>query len=294
MRKWLSFLIMGLLFAFPLHASAQNEIELSDVTVQLWPEYDQPSMLVIFDFTISDKTSLPAQVTFRLPTEANIIAVAYRGSDNNLLNAIFEEPTRGAEWQTLTIKVESFAKYRVEYYEPLTTTGSTRRFSYLWPGDYAVDVFNIGVQEPVDTNSVTGEPALEKTQANGVNYYIAKTQSLSAGQQYILNLQYDKKTDALAVPPSGVQTGPINDTTSGRVALNNYLPYILGGVGVLLIVGGLVYYFQSSRAKDRKSRRRSGSQREGDSNVHCHQCGTRAHSGDRFCRTCGTRLRIEE
>ena len=294
MRKWYLFLILGLLLAFPLHVSAQKEIKLSNVNVQLWPEYDQPSMLVLFDFIVSENTNLPAQLTFRFPKQANIIAVAYSGGDDNLLNAVFEGPTQGGEWQTLTIKVESLARYRVEYYEPLTTSGTTRNFMYLWPGDFAVDAFNIGVQEPADTTSVTGDPALEKTQAKGVNYYLAKTQSLIAGQQFTLNLQYDKTTDALAVPASGVQTGPINDTTSGRVALNNYLPYILGGVGVVLIVGGLVYYFQSSRARGQKSRRRSGSQPEGQSNVHCHQCGTRAHAGDRFCRTCGTRLRIEE
>jgi hypothetical protein len=79
--------------------------------------------------------------------------------------------------------------------------------------------------------------------------------------------------------------------------LNSYLPYILGGVGGVLIVGGLLYYFLSGREHAHRLRRRSRppSKAGGDASAtHCHQCGTRAKPGDRFCRVCGTRLRQDE
>jgi hypothetical protein len=296
MRKWFSILLLGVLLAFPSLALAQSEIMLGSVKVQLWPEYDQPSMLVIFDFTVSQNTTLPAQVTFRLPKEANVIAVAFE-ENGNLVNANPAPTVQNSDWQLLTIKLDTLTTYHFEYYEPISINGRARQFSYLWPADYAVEAFNIKVQEPVDTVSLTSEPTLEKTQESGVNVYSSKPVSLAAGKQFSLNLQYEKSSDALTVPTSPVQTAPIDETTSGRIPLNSYLPYILGGLGAVLIVGGLLYYFLSGRERAQKPRRRNRVASDSENNAsaaHCHQCGTRAKPSDRFCRVCGTRLRQDE
>jgi hypothetical protein len=294
MRKWLSILILGMLLVFPSLASAQSEITLGSVNVQLWPEYDQPSMLVIFDFAVSKNTALPAQVTFRLPKDANVIAVAFE-DNGTLVNANSAPTTQKGEWQILTIAVDAVTTYHFEYYEPIRFNGRARQFSYLWPADYAVEAFNIKAQEPMDTVSLTSEPVLEKTQENGANFYSLKPVNLAAGEQFTLNLQYEKSSDALTVPASPVQTAPIDEPTSGRIPLNSYLPYILVGVGAVLIVGGLLYYFLSGRERGQKPRRRNRAPSDSESNTtsvaHCHQCGTRAKPSDRFCRVCGTRLR---
>jgi len=293
MRKWLSILMLGILLVFPSQASAQSEITLGNVQVQLWPEYDQPSMLVIFDFTVSKNTALPAQVSFRLPKNANVIAVAFE-ENGKLLDTNSAPTTQNGDWQILTIKVDTLTTYHFEYYQPISFNGRTRQFSYLWNADYAVEAFNVKVQEPVDTVSLTSEPALEKAQENGANFYSSKPVKLAASEQFTLNLQYEKSSDALTVPVSPVQTAPIDETTSGRIPLNSYLPYILGGLGAVLIIGGLLYYFLSSRERGQKPRRRNRALSDSESDAHCPQCGTRAKSSDRFCRVCGTRLRQDE
>jgi hypothetical protein len=90
---------------------------------------------------------------------------------------------------------------------------------------------------------------------------------------------------------------PVDENTPGRVSLNNTLPYLIGGLGVIIIVGGLVYYLRSGNKGVKKSRRRqhaNANAEESESDVYCAQCGTRAHNGDRFCRTCGARMRHQE
>ncbi len=61
-----------------------------------------------------------------------------------------------------------------------------------------------------------------------------------------------------------------------------------------MIVGGFMYYRQSGRTVSKKSRRRRAEGEESESGVYCAQCGTRARGGDRFCRTCGSRIRQSE
>lgn len=299
MRKLLLVLIVGLMFAFPAFASAQDNTTISNMTVQFWPEYDQPSMLVIADFQVSTATELPVDLTFRIPQEANLIAVASLTGDGNFLNTVFEGPTKEGEWQIFTITISQNSVYRFEYYQPLTFNGDQRIFSYLWNGAYAVEAFNVLVMEPRDVTSFSMDPAYESiSQENGSNYYNGGIVNLASGEQFALTLNYAKSTDALVAPPQGIQpSAPVDENTPGRVSLNNSLPYIIGGLGIVMIVGGIGYYWRAGRKPGGKSRNRSHAHVENEDSgeeAYCPQCGTRAKPGDRFCRVCGARLRHQE
>lgn len=299
MRKWFLILAIGVLFVFPSMAFAQTNVTLANMTVQLWPEYDQPSMLVITDFEVAADTQLPASVTFRIPQDANLIAVAAYTADGTLVNAVFDGPTVvDGDWQSFTITLDSIAA-RFEYYQPIAFNGEQRIFSYLWDGTYAVDTFDIRVLEPLDTTSLTTIPELASiSQENNLKYFVGDPIKLAGGEQFALNLDYKKSSDALITSSQGVQpASPVDENTPGRVSLSNYLPYLLGGLGVVMIIGGFAYYWRAGNSTSKKSRRRARSNVENEENVeesYCPQCGTRAKPGDRFCRVCGGRIRHQE
>jgi hypothetical protein len=298
MRKWSLILLLGMFVVFPGFVFAQSNLTLINVSVQLWPEYDQPSMLVITDFEVPVTTALPVDLTFRIPKGANLIAVAGYTADGSLANAVFEGPNDDGEWQVFTVTLETTSA-RFEYYQPITFNGKQRIFSYLWDGLYAVDAFDIRLLEPVDTTSVTTTPTLASIeQKDGLKYFYGDPVKLASGEQFILNLEYQKTSDALIASAPGVQpAAPVDENTPGRVSLSNYLPYLIGGLGVIMIVGGFVYYLRSGKRGARRSRRRqhvNANDEESESDMYCAQCGTRAHGGDRFCRTCGARMRHQE
>ena len=298
MRKWLLILAMGACFASPSHAAAQADTILSAVSVQLWPEYDQPSMLVIVDFQVR-AAQLPGTINFQIPHVANLIAVAARTGDGSLVNAVFDGPTESGDSQSFTISMDATASYRFEYYQPITFNGNQRSFSYVWDGAYVVDAFDIRVLEPADATSITSIPRLPSiTQEGGLKYYTTTPVKLLRGEQFRLQLTYEKPTDALIAPQGIHPSVPVDENTPGRMSLNNSLPYVIGGLGVILIIGGLVYYWQSGRTTTAKPRPRSrAGHAEGEpdaSDTYCPQCGSRAQTGDRFCRVCGARLRHPE
>ena len=300
MRKLIFILILGVFFAFPFPASAQTDVTLSNVTVQLWPEYDQPSMLVIVDFQVASGTPLPVDLSFRFPLDANLIAVAVQTSAGQFLNAEFTGPAVDGDWQSFTMTIDQNAVYRFEYYQPMTFNGNQRIFSYLWDGAYAVNSFQSSVLEPLDVTSFVVDPPHQNIQqVSELKYYNNEPARLAQGEQYALTLQYDKTSTTLVNPPQqGLQPAvPVDENTPGRVSLNNFLPYIIGGLGAVMILGGLFYYWQAGRAPSKRTRSRRHSQAEaGDEadDAYCPQCGTRARPGDRFCRTCGARLRHQQ
>jgi hypothetical protein len=299
MRRLLLISLLVALFVFPSFSSAQSNLRLSTVTVELWPEYDQPSMLVIVGFRVAPGVSLPVNLTFRIPRDANLIAVAVQSAEGNLLNADFSGVRSDGEWQSFTMPIDQNSVYRFEYYQPLTISGDQRMFSYAWDGSYAVDSFSVNVLEPLNVTSlVTIPPYASVAPSSGLQKYIGDAVALSYGEQYVLNLQYEKTSGALVVQSQteGLQpSAPLNENTPGRVSFDTYLPYLLGGLGVILIVGGVFYYLQAGRTSPRRARQRKSPQTEtgsvSESGSYCPQCGARARQGDRFCRTCGARLR---
>ncbi|MBE7433863.1 MAG: zinc ribbon domain-containing protein [Anaerolineales bacterium] len=298
MRKLIPLLLMGAFLALPISASAQGEAALSVVNVQLWPEYDQPSMLVIVDFQPAAETSLPVTLDFRIPADANLIAVASDAGGGRFMDFPFAGPAAEGEYQTFSMLVEQNMPYRFEYYQPLSFNGDERLFSYLWDNGYAVGSFQYFLLEPLDATRVELDPKHASViTSQGLNYYEGAPIQLTSDEQFVLTVKYQKTTDTLVSQAQSVQIAePVNENTPGRMSLANSLPYIIGGLGVIMILGGLMYYFQWGRSSRSKPRRRHSQTEAGEDStgVYCPQCGTRAKPNDRFCRTCGTRLRREE
>lgn len=300
MRKCLGVLAVLLALWVSYPAQAQSGVLLSSVSVEIWPEYDQPAVLVIYHISLSAETTLPAILNLRVPARAEVFAVAISDPVNGLLNADYDRTVQGS-WATLSITANS-PGVQVEYYEPLVKEGITRHVIYQWAGDYAVKEFSVTLQQPVSATGLGTNPILSNsyTGQDGFVYYQSAIQPLAAGESYTLTADYQKETESLSTTGLPVQpTQPLNASTSGRVTMNSILPWVLAGIGGALIVVGIVggYYMWKSgtRRSSSSHKRHARSQKAGETGeVYCFQCGKRAQPGDVFCRTCGMRIRKEE
>lgn len=309
MRFRLSMLVPALLaLLLPFSVRAQPALELDKVQVALWPEYDRPTVLIIYRISLSSKTSLPADINIRIPKEAGKPnAVAMQDVDGSLVNLNFNTTPDG-DWNrvTFTTTVPSF---QIEYYDPrLVKDGTKRSFSYRWAGDYLVNSLSVQVQQPVGASQMQIVPNMGggQQQQDGLKYYETTVGEVKADTGFNIQFSYVKDTDSLSINASqSVQpAAPLNSGTAGRQTFQGVLPWVLGLVGALLIVGGGLWYWQSGRERRpvvETKRRHAAPPRpkesgEGDSTgaggaIYCHQCGRRANQGDTFCRTCGAKLR---
>lgn len=300
MYRWLILSIIFLLIV-PTGVQAQEDISLSALGIDLWPEYDQPNVLVIYNATLAPEVTLPVELTFRIPLGSQIHAVAVQQVDGALYNAFYEQQVVG-DWEEITFTATT-PQVRLEYYDDsLVIDGAQRQYEFQWPGDYAVNALVVQVQQPIDAADMRLSPGMGSgtTAADGLVYYSADVGSLAQGEVFTLTISYIKETDTLTSAALNLQPSqPLTVETPGRVDVTRILPWVLGALGILLVVGGGVWYWQSRQETDTpKARRRRASQAKaeavtsGDA-LYCHQCGKRAGPGDRYCRSCGTRLRVE-
>ena len=116
---------------------------LKSLKVMLWSEYDQPSMLVIYDFTLTEDTQVPSSMDIRFSKDANITAVAYQSAGKLLLANYQTQPEQDANWQVIRLFITERTNYHIEYYQPLERDGDNRSFTYQWTGDYSVKDFDV-------------------------------------------------------------------------------------------------------------------------------------------------------
>ncbi len=296
-------LIISLLF--PLAAYAQEQETLSSLLIQIWPEYDQPSALVIYDMTLSADTIYPASLSIRIPLAAGEPnAVAVRQVDDTLYNVDYTRQISG-DWAAISFTTTT-PEVRLEYYDPeLTKQDSARHYQYTWAGDYAVAELSIQVQQPSGATNMRISPSLGTGSkgSDNLTYYIQNIGAISAGQNIRITVDYEKPDDSLSVESLPVQpSAPIPQSTVPSPNMSAWLPWILGFLGAGLIIGGIIWYWQTGkqRALPQARRRHSASARhateakEGsvEGAIYCSQCGKRATPGDQFCRFCGAQIQI--
>jgi len=306
MRTRLLFVLLAGLMIFPSSVDAQGGTQLESMNIELWSEYDQPSMLVIHEFVLAESTALPAEVTLRFPKDANLIAVAYN-SGGELVTSEFEGPKEQGNWQIVILTVRSRNAHRIEYYEPLKHEGNKREFSFQWVSDYSVKKFNLSALVPLDSTDIITSPSLSSTNRTSNGLYLTSSENLRKlrmGESYEFEIEYVRESATVTNPTQAADvqaSEPVGPDTPGRVSIDK-LPWIIGGVGLALIavILFLFSYWRSMQSntkswapavRSRLSRRRNKA--NGDVEVYCHECGTRAHEGDRFCRICGSKLRVE-
>lgn len=298
MPKWLVFALLLALILSPSSAGAQGETKLEAINVELWSEYDRASMLVIYEFMVSQETPLPAEVKLRFPKDGNLVAVALE-SKGEFFNKDFYGPVAQGNWQSITIKVETYEPHRIEYYEPLTQDDNKRQFKFQWFGDYYVKEFAVSVLIPVDSTELVTSPPLESTATSPDGLLTTGTvikNDLKMMNSFQFKLEYQRGSSTLVKQATAevAPATPVDENTPGRVSITN-LPLIIGGFGLALIGIALFSYWRSTQASESqpRKRRRLKSEDVEDGQAYCHECGARAHVGDRFCRTCGSRLRLE-
>jgi len=305
-RKLNSLIILLILLCFSFPAQAQQAISFSSVVVDLWPEFDRPEMLVIYHLTLSPSVSLPADVTLQIPASVGEpSAVAVRQADGALFTVQHQRSVRD-QWAEISLTATT-PDIQLEYYDPsLTKDGGVRNFIFRWPTEISPDSFVINVQQPVGASNMVVTPPLGSgvTGSDGLTYYSGEVSSFLNGSIFELEVSYDKQEDDLSMQDVQVQPGSSLDANVAGQSkpVQTYLPWILGGLGAAFIVGGVLWYWQSGRRlplrpKQRERRKASISSETQDAEepgqIYCHQCGKRAAAGDRFCRVCGSKLRIE-
>jgi hypothetical protein len=285
-------LLFLLAMILPVAGHTQDEITAIDtLVVDLWPDYDRASVLVLLTGTLSADTKLPATVIFPVPVTAQLNAVArIDSSDGVMKDDILSGPAPGGfSFTTPDLR------FRVEYYLPYAVNNNRRTFNFTWFADLSVNSFQLKVQQPISAISLTVEPAvvdISKGQ-DGFTYHAFPVQAVPAGQSFSVDVDYTMTTAqlsaaSLAPPDAGAPkqgTPATPNITSGNKGI--ITAAIVSGI-LLIIV--FVWQIVTRRGASNRSVTQDAKANKQSHAKFCRNCGDPLDKDDRFCRNCGIDL----
>jgi hypothetical protein len=291
-------LLVVALLAPPVDAQ-ENPPELDTFDVQVWPEYDAPTVLVIATGSLVTGTVFPQPMRIPVPTGARVHAVAYPEANGNLLSVPWTTESDASN-QTVVFELDQ-PRFVVEYYADILTPPPSRSFSLDVVAPYAARQASLALRQPSRASAMQTTPDMVAGALDNLGNptYDLDLGALAAGQSVPLQVSYSKPDGDPSVAGVAVDAPQPSEVSAEQ----NWLPLVLGIAAGALIGGGILYWvLQRRRTSTSRQARRRDARRKGEAPVHpaasasspatgankfCVQCGQKFESADKFCRNCG-------
>lgn len=311
MRKRILFILVLIsLFVSAFAQVPSKDLKISYMEIDIWPEYDQPSVLVIFRVSFSSITNFPARVSLRIPASAgDPYSVAMKDLDGMLYDLEYSVVNDGA-WNKIEF-VTSSQELQIEFYEPYYQASDiTRAYDFSWISDYPIDDLVVIVQKPKFATIMSTIPDAGKGVLNeddGLTYYSMDFNSIDQGATVDVGLSYIKTNDGLSASTVPVKpVAPLPGSKTFWETLVSIFPSLWQNKsiivsGLLLLVALMIFSLlvvvvtgirKSKNEPVKKVPLKIKEQAIGKEakEIYCFHCGKRARSGDVYCRTCGSKL----
>lgn len=295
-------LLVAAWFGMRPQVYAQTSVtELSDLAVELWPDYDRPAMLVLLTGTLPAGTSLPATVTVPLPADAELHAVAFFDE-----TGVLKQLPPGDGYTVADGRLTLFSpgtRFRVEYYAPYTADGQERSYRFDWTSDLTVDRLSTVVQQPLAAATIDVSPAPDGAateRGDGLNYYTVPPRAVGPGEPYTVDVGYTAENPILSAPQQTLPGATVAAPVPTATAQSGPGAWWLAGIATLVVAGLAAGWYLGRRQSGSLSRtRKPRPARTGTSSAkpatgktrYCHNCGQQAQPEDTYCRNCGTQLK---
>ncbi|MEJ2168063.1 MAG: zinc ribbon domain-containing protein [Desulfobacterales bacterium] len=274
-------------------AFAQNPASLIDsLNIEIWPDYDKASVLVLLTGALPGDTPLPAAVTLPLPDAVQLNAVARIDSrDGSMKDDISWSFASPDKLRFITPDL----RFRVEYYFPYTVDKNKHSFDFTWLAAATVNNLHLRVQRPLSAGALKTEPdaANVATSGDGFEYHTFPSQAVPAGQPFSLHVVYDMaaaQLSAARLPPANTGTQPAGLPAASAKRFDISWALAAMVAGGLIVIGALIWQFAARR-------RVPDMGNPDDSRIEtkvrgrfCPNCGGSVDQDDRFCRGCGSEL----
>jgi len=295
---WASAVLIGGLLLLGASAAAQAPaLTIDRASLRLWPEYDDPGLLVILSGAFTGTIAFPQPIAFPIPANARGIQATYIGEDGNLYN----QP-----WQVVDGKLTYSLprpQFQIEFYLDRPPSGNQRELSYTFETPYAIDELTVSFQQPARAAGFSAQPTPEESfqGSDGFTYYAFVRRGLKAGDKLPLTMRYVKNDQGLSVAQARLEAGsaaaPVSAPNAPSAsAIPPWLPYLLIGLGAAALVGAGSYWYLRLRppatpqalppTAPGRAKGPAPSVPAGRA-VFCTRCGHRFGPEDRFCAQCG-------
>ncbi|MFZ3171367.1 MAG: hypothetical protein WA118_05245 [Carboxydocellales bacterium] len=252
--------------------AAENGMVLKTSKVSVWPEYDDPRVLIIFEgtFVNTGSTDFNGKVYFNVHTGAQIgmACEIVDGGGHSCQPYTTEakgEDTQSLSWKTTrAIKPgEEYPVFLEYYYNPIKGT-SDKTIDYTFQPSYKIEKLDLSIQQPLKAEKFSVNPAALSTSQDGEGFsnHNYTFTNKNANDQLNFKIAYTKtdpnpsKTKPENGNPAPQSTGGSSSGGSGSsLGTNAYLQpgVLIPGALFLAVLVGFIVFAVNGQSRDRQA-----------------------------------------
>lgn len=242
------------LFLFPaVDGLAKEDLSIGRMRVSIWPEHDDPGVLVIYDGRFVDDSQFPTKTSFFIPKDVVISDVCSLSPEGQHYCQLYEI-VKGDEGRDKAVMSLPFANFYLSFHTPAMDVTSEKRaveFSIL--ANHPIEKVEVDIQQPLRSSEFSIDPADgQHSEKKGFNHFKYEMENVAKGEERLFKISY-VKTDIK--PSVDIKYGTM--AANSRVWGSPYdrqrnaksLVYIIFATGVAAAVAGLSWIVLLRRRK---------------------------------------------
>jgi hypothetical protein len=277
-----------------------QEASLSTLNVDIWPEHDDPRLLVIYRGQLGAGVPLPYTLTFSIPPGAQVNAAAYRTGDGRLLSTPYQYRQESDRLQvTFTVPERGF---QFEYYIDAISPPPQRSFSLRLVFPLTAESLRVAVEQPLRSSDFTLVPPAAETAVTGggFTHHTYTVGRWPAGRPWSVRATYTKE-DSNPSLLRVVQTPQAQAPAQPRQGAAWWRWWWIVVAAALVLIGAAAFWYRRRTwvSPGRRPAERVVQEPEpvgprpgAPGRVYCGNCGARARPRDRYCSRCGRPLHV--
>lgn len=216
------------------------DLKMSKLDLSVWPEYDDPRVLVIYNVTLKQPLKFPFRVKYLIPKDA-FIGMACEVTETGGHTCKPTQRVNKGDYDELSYVVQSRPTLFFEYYYNPLKGDTNKSFDFIYKPVYEIDDLKVEVQEPLKATNFKLDPLSTEssTDSAGFKYDLYGFKSVKKDQPIGIKVSYTKSDPKPSVEKKQDQGGATQSApgaaTSGATNSNNILIIILAIVAIVSV-----------------------------------------------------------
>lgn len=236
-----------------------KDLSIGRMKVAIMPEYDDPSVLAIYDGKFEEASSYPIKTSFLIPKGSVISDACSLSHEGQHFCQLYKTVNKG-ELDEVSLLLP-YPNFYLSFHTPrFDTKGEKKDFDYLIKTNHPVKTMEVDIQQPLRStafnisppgNAVLSEKNGTVSVIKGFNHFTYKLEGVSKGQESAFKINYIKSdpnpsVDIKYTSMKSPQTRSAPYETQRNIKTIIYAVFGIGAFGILAVAA---WFFRSRKAK---------------------------------------------
>lgn len=239
-----------------------KDLSIGRMKVAIMPEYDDPSVLAIYDGKFEDASSYPIKTSFLIPKGSVISDACSLSHEGQHFCQLYKTVNRGEQDEVSLLL--PYPNFYLSFHTPrLAAKGEKKEFDYLIKSNHSIKTMEVDIQQPLRStafnisppeNAAMSEKGSMISVIKGFNHFTYKFEGISKGRENVFKISYIKSDPNPSVDIKYTSMKTPQTQTAPYETLRNIksIIYILFGTGIFAIMAVVAWFFRSRKAKRSK------------------------------------------